>query len=244
MARPAPGTRALAEAARRQTRRIGVAFAAVDVLLPLGLLVFALLSGRAFWKLFRADDAPTEWLSSVQCLAVAGVAYANYAVRRALGPDREADGGRPATPAWVWLVFAVGFVLLGLDERFDFHEMLRDRVFRPAGLFLDIPFVTPGDVGLFLAFGVGVAFSRLLLPELRGWPPALPVFVAALALTGVVVLIDGLDDATLREWPLHTFWDYPFEEVGELWAQLGFLVAFLVVLRGRLGELAGSGEAP
>ena len=48
---------------------------------------------------------------------------------------------------------------------------------------------------------------------------------------------------TLGNWPFRTFWDYPFEEVGELWAQLLFLLSFLVVLDGRLGQLGAKGAA-
>ena len=170
---------------------------------------------------------------------MAFVAYANYAVHRVL---RRGAVPQLARHDWVWLVFAVGFLVLGLDERFDFHEALRDRFFRPAGLFLEVPYVIPGDVGLFLAFGVGLVFSGLLLAELRRWPPAPALFAAALGLSLAVVIIDGLPDVTLRGWTFRAFWDYPFEEVGELWAQLLFLLSFLVVLNGRLGQLELVGQ--
>ena len=226
---------AIAQAGRRFVRHAAATFAAVDLALPLVLLVYAGATQQAFWGFFRFDDAPSEWLSSVQCVAIAMLAWANYVVHRALHSVR--------TPglfahAWVWWIFAAGFLLASLDERFDLHEMLRDQLLVPAELFIELPWIVPGDVGLWFAFVVGLPFAMLLLEELRRWPPALALFASAVMLTLPVIMIDSFSDATLRDWPFRTFWDYPFEEIGELWAQLLFLLAFASVLRGRLGQLA------
>jgi hypothetical protein len=231
----------ITQAGRRQVRRAAAAFAAVNLLLPLALLIYARTSQQSFWQLFRVEDGPSEWFSSVQCVAIALVAWANLALDRML---RSARTPGLAAHAWVWWVFAVGFLVAGLDERFGLHELLRDRVFRPAGLFQDLPWLSPGDVGLWLAFFGGLAFAALLLPELRRWPPALALFAAAAVLSLGVVMIDSLDDATLRQWPWWRFWDYPFEEIGELWAQLLFLLSFLSVLHGRLGQLVPARATP
>ena len=220
--------------------RLAAAAVVVNALLPLGMYVYALISGRTFWRIFSAEDGPTEWFSSVQCLLLAGVAWANHLVYRVL--MRTGASSPLAEYGGTWLAFAIGFVLLGVDERFDLHEGLRDTVLRPAGLFVDVPFIAPADVGLLLCFAVGLAFAVLLVRELRRWPPALALICASFALGLAVVVIDALPDATIRAWPLHTFWDYPFEEVGELWAQLLCLLSFLTVLHGRLGQLQMRGD--
>ena len=221
-------------ATRRQTVRLAVLAGAVNLLLPAGACAYAWIIEKPYWKMFRGEETAVAWFSSVQLLLIALVAYANHltAARiRKLG----GSAGRP----WIWPVFAAGFVVLALDERFDIHEALRDRVFLPARWFVDIPYLAPGDVGLYVFFGVGLVFAALLVGALRRWPPAATLFGSALALTLAVVVIDSLEDEVLEGVRFAEFWDYAFEEVGELWAQLLFLLAFLVVLRGRLAELSG-----
>lgn len=184
--------------------------------------------------MFRGEDTVIEWFSSIQLLVLAFVAYVTYyttGLLRRLGSTHVADH------QWVWLALAFGFVILGLDERFDIHEALRDNFFRPAGLFVDVPYVISGDVGLYLFFVIGVLLSPLLWGELGRWPPSRTCFSAALVLTLLVVIIDSLKDSAMRDWPYVQFWNYTFEEVGEVWAQLLFLLAFLLVLNGRFGQL-------
>jgi hypothetical protein len=225
----------------RQTIRVAGAAIAINVLLPLGTFVYASVMDRTFWRLFADEDGPTEWFSSVQCLAIAAVAWANYAMLRVWR-------GRPSpTPQTryplVWIAVAVGFTILGLDERFDLHEQLRDAVLRPAGLFLDVPYIVSGDVGLYIFLIGGIALLAPLIAELRHCSPAFPLLCASFLLGIIVVVIDSLADPTMREWPAYRFWDNPFEEVGELWAQLLCLLAFLKVLQHRVTDCDRPGEA-
>jgi len=220
--------------ARRQVTRLAVAAVAVNTLLPLGMYAYAWLTGQAFWRFFSVEDGPTEWLSSVQCILIAGVAWSNYTVHGVLRRNSQ-----PAVAEYggVWVAFAIGFVVLGIDERFDLHEAVRDSVLRPNGILVDLPYIVPGDVGLYLFYAIGLGFAALLGRELRRWPPAPALLGTGFALGLGVVIIDSLSDATLRSWPLATLWDYPFEEIGELWAQLLCLLAFLTVAHGRLGQI-------
>ena len=231
---------ALLSSARRLVVRLAGVAASVNVLLPLGVYVYALATEQTFWRFFSVEDGPTEWFSSVQCLLIAGVAWANYSVhgmlRRGQQFSLEERGG-------IWLAFAVGFLVLGCDERFDLHEALRDTVLLPTGLFSELPYIVPGDVGLYLVYALGLGLAAWLVPVLRRWPPALPLLGASFLLGLAVVMIDSLSDAALASWPARTFWDYPFEEVGELWAQLLCLLSLLAVLHGRLGLLTRSESA-
>ncbi|MEE3332350.1 MAG: hypothetical protein VX246_15895 [Myxococcota bacterium] len=226
----------LVEAARNQVTRVAQAAVAVNLLLPLGMLVYAAYADRTFWLFFSAEDGPTEWLSSVQCLVVAAVAWAIYLVNELLRRGGEAAS---AVRSWGWLAIGAGFFVLGLDERFDLHEELRDVVLRPIGFMTNTPNIVPGDVGLYLFYTAGLGLVAWMRTEFRSFPPALAVLGAAFALGLPVIVIDSLTDAAIKTWPFRTFWDYPFEELGELWAELLCLIAFCIVLYGRLGELAG-----
>ncbi len=213
-----------------QIRGIAIACAAVNVLLPLGLYVYGELFTEGYWTMFWGENNAITWWSSVQLLVVAAAAWANFAVASAASPAR-----RP----WIWAVFAAGFVFLALDERFEIHERVRDGWLLPSGSFDGIPFVRPGDVGLYAYLLAGVALATFLLAELWRVRRAFWLFAAGVALAAVFTVVDALPrEIELR---LPYFLTSVFEEGGELWSQWLFLAAFLVVLDGRLrrgGEAA------
>ena len=219
---------------QRLIRRFGGLMIALNVLLPAGLAVYSVTAGEAYWYIFRRELAPLEWFSSVQLLLIAAVAHLNYLLAGYLQGSHGADTARHR---WVWLILALGFVLFSLDERFDIHEALRDDLFRPLGVFEGVPWLIDGEIGLYLFFAVGLIFTPFLWRQLRISDLALGLFVAALILTLPSIVIDSLTD--IEHWPMWRFWDYAFEEVGEAWAQLLFLLSFLVVLHTRLERLKG-----
>jgi hypothetical protein len=224
----------LIASARRQLRRVALLLGTVDLLLPLGLLAYAAASGQRYWDLFWGEGNAITWFSSVQLLVVAGAAYANHQTARlTAGVDDDAR----STRAWVWGVFALGFLFLALDEEFELHETLRERVLKPGHLFGDIPFISPGDVGLWIYLAVGLAFTAFLLLELRRHRVALGLFVAALVLTASFTVIDSLPPE--MELQIGFFWTSFYEESGEIWAQWLFLASFLSVLDTRLAALGG-----
>lgn len=224
--------------ARRQLLRIAVILFALNILVPLVTYVYAKASGQYYWKLFWGEDNLVTWFSTIQLLLVGAAAYANYV---AAGLVRERGGWRGRGQRWIWLIFALGFVFLSIDERFRVHENLREFVLTPSGLFDDIPYLMPGDVGLFLYLGVGLVFTVFLVAELRRRPLALILFGAAIGLTFVIVLIDSLPHKIPHSWPLGRFWTSIFEEGGENFVQWLFLVSFLLVLDTRLAKV---GAAP
>lgn len=227
--------RLMLDTADRQIRRFAVLMVLLNVGLPLGLLAYAKLTGEPYWRLFRGEDSVADWFSSVQMLLIAAVAYLNHFTA---GLWRRFNLQDPPRHPWVWLVFTFGFVVLALDERFDIHEALRDDLLEPSHLFVDIPWLIDGDAGLYLFLAVGLAFTPFLWDEFRREPPSLALYLAALGLSLPAIVIDGLPGRVLAEWPAWRFWDYTFEELAEVWAQLLFLLCFLVVLSRRLRPIA------
>jgi len=226
--------------ARRWIFRFAAVMVAANVLLPAGMVAYAALTGASYWDPFYEDGNPVTWLSVTQLLVIAVVAFLHRQVaelERGSSPEAGA-GGR-----WIWVVFGLGFAFLAIDEAFEVHEALRDRFVRPHGLFDDLPFLAPGDVGLYLYFAVGLVFTLFLLRELRRHGPSAGLFVAALVLTLSVVIVDALPERVTDEWADGYFFTSIYEEVGEVWAQLLFLLSFLVLLSERLRRLsAGNGR--
>lgn len=229
----APG-RMLVDAATRETFRLAVLMGAVSVLLPLGVLLYAQITGKDYWTLFWGERNAITWFSTVQLLLIGLVAYVNHEASALM---RRLEIAGSARHQWIWLIFALGFVFLALDERFEIHETLREDVMQPAEMFVGIPYLKPGDIGLFLYFVVGVGFAWFLFAELRRQPLSLVFFGAALLLALSFMIVDSLPKPVTRSWPLGRFWTSVYEEVAELWAQFLFLLSFLTVLRGRLKQL-------
>ncbi len=219
------------EYGRRLLRRLVAAVGTFDLCYPVAVFVYAHESGRPYWRFFAAEGNFTAWWSSLQLLLLALVSWMIYRFRM-LTAGKARTGG-----TWLWLVATAAFLLFALDERFGFHEWLRDAVFRPLDLFTGSAYVIDGDVGLYLFLALGLAALPLWWRELDH-PPAQRFLVAALVLTTVVVVIDSLTTEAIRRLPFWRFWDYPFEEVGEVWAQWLFLAAFVDQWRRWLADEA------
>ncbi len=208
------------EYVRRSLLRLVVAVGLFDLCYPVVVFAYAQGSGQPYWRFFTAEGNFTAWWSSLQLLLLALVTWVIYRFR-ALAAGMVKTG-----VAWLWLVATAAFLLFAIDERFGFHEWLRDTVFRPLDLFTGSAYVIDGDVGLYLFLSLGLATLPLWWRELDH-VPARRLLVAALMLTTLVVVIDSLTSRTVQRLPFWRFWDYPFEEVGEVWAQWLFLAAFV-----------------
>lgn len=217
---------------QRQVLHFAVAACLVNLAVPFGVVIYARLTDQYYWHLFWGEGNFITWFSSVQLLCVAAVAAGNHMVGRLA---RRLDGFRLRHDG-IWLIFALGFVFLALDERFEIHETVRDQFLIPRGMFSHVPGVKPGDIGLYVYLVYGLVLTFFLVRELRRRSPALHLFIAAVVLIGATSIVDSLPPEL--EHRLSFFWTSAFEETGELWAELLFLLSFLVVLRGRLGWIA------
>lgn len=224
------GPNAVVGVLRRQLFLFGAVMCAANALLPILLVIYAKLIGRKYWHMFWGEGNAITWFSSIQLLTVALVAWANFQV---LGLLNQKDRAAESPRRWIWAVFALGFVFLSLDERFELHETIRDEVLIPRGMFDGIPWIRPGDIGLWVYLTVGVGLTVMLVREFRRHRSALVMFLAGVVLAALTTTVDSLP----RDIEPGYFWTSAFEEVGEIWAQLLFLLAFVVVLHSRLGRL-------
>ena len=208
--------------------RLLIALGLLNLVYPGAVFVYAAMVERPYWRYFTAEGNFTAWWSSVQLLLIAGLVYVLHRFRvLSVRAGLLEDQGR----GWIWPVVAAGFLLFAIDERFNFHEWLREKIFEPMGLFEGSAYVIDGDVGLYLFFLLGLLALPVLLRELESSPVSRTFLIAALVLTAPVVVIDSLRTSALQHLPYWRFWDYPFEEVGEVWAQWLFLAAFATLLR-------------
>ena len=222
----------LRQAGQGEIVRFACLMVALNVLIPLGLGVYALATGRDYAPLFWNEDNLMTWFSSVQLMIIGLIAWLNREMTVLL---RRLSPGAPGR-AWIWWVFMLGFFFLALDERFRIHEQVRDRWLKPGGFFTGYDYLRPGDVGLYFYLIVGLVFAAFLVAELRRYRWAPGWFAAAVGVAISVTVIDSLPESVVGQWPMPRFWSSVFEEVAELTAQLLFLLSFLSVLHGKLGE--------
>ena len=211
---------------------------ALNVVIPFGTWLHSIVSGDNVLQAFEAERSIMTWYSSLQMLLIGAVAYATCQGTIVLGHIE----GRSTPRAWVWFLFAGGFVFLSLDERFMFHEFIRSEWLRPSGVTEDSAWIRPGDVMLYVYLGVGIALAGFLVSDLGRSGRALNWFLAAVGLAGATVVIDALPLSVTRSLPLGAFWDSAFEEVPEIWAQCLFLVSFSIVLRDRFARIRAAGS--
>ena len=60
------------------------------MLLPLGLYAYAAYNELEYWTMYRGERHTGNWLSSVQCLLLGVVAWANF-VAQALATELKAE---------------------------------------------------------------------------------------------------------------------------------------------------------
>ena len=209
-------------------------FVAVNVFFPAALLISGL---PAPWREFFGEHSPINWFSSVQCALLGLIGLGIYSLSR-LG---RASGSDSITRSWPWLVLALGFFFLSLDEQFEIHEKVRDSLLIPRGVLTDVPGLKPGDIVLPLYAVAGVVMTFTLVADLKRHRRSLVFFVAALALIVVTAFQDSLSWSVLSTRPVRPY-QIVAEEVGEVWSQALFAVSLVLVffakLRGFLGAIA------
>lgn len=193
---------------------------AANLLFPLALYLAGLPKP---WRAFRGESSPINWFSSVQCVLIGALAFGVWVVT-VLGLR---IGTEPVRRAWPWLVFCLGFLTMSLDEQFEGHELIREKILKPRGLFTDIDFMLEGDVVLISYVLGGLAMSCFLLVELRRRRASLVTFATAVALIGIAAVQDALDIELSRS--VRNFQTIA-EELMEIWAQLLFASSFVILL--------------
>ncbi len=181
------------------------------------------------WRGFAGEESPINWLSTIQCALIAVIAFALWILTEV---GRRA-GTEPLPRRWPWLVFSAGFLAMAADERFRGHELIREKILKPRGVFTDIDFLLPGDVALMGYVVVGLVLSWFLLDELRQIRASLMLFVAAIVLIGISAVQDSLDLGFFHN-PGFRHFQTIAEELAEVWAQMLFAASFLLLLFRKL----------
>ncbi|MHC4992486.1 MAG: hypothetical protein ACYTGC_16055 [Planctomycetota bacterium] len=142
--------------------------------------------------------------------------------------------GRRGLGAVVWLVLAVGFQFLALDDMLQFHEQLGSWLKQPLGP--AETFRNWNDVLVILYGLIAVVCGLLFLPEILRCPGLVPVFGMGFLFFAAHTAIDTLIEASGRKTMV--------EESAKLYATGFIALAMMTALRsvGRAGD--GNGVQP
>jgi hypothetical protein len=191
----------------------------VPVLNIFWVLMSLILTWPNWWLYINYEKSPLTWFSSVQLFTIGLTALCLSIVETNL------------VGIWLWRALCGVFLFFSFDERFQIHEMLREKVFKPSGIGTELPGIGAGDF-LFTVFAViGVIFGFLLIRKLRPSRPVMILFVLAITISAVATMIDAqpiqVDDIPAAR--LEQFW----EEILETLAQAFFLTSFVMWLRDK-----------
>jgi hypothetical protein len=178
----------------------------------------------------KLEGNTAVWFSSFVLLVAGGAAWA----------VAEADTAGPAASRTLWIVVAMFFIGLSVDETAELHEALGRRFTAIVGT---IPFLSEGTVpafGWLLALlPLIVVFIVVLIKALRSWPG--PRYTRVLAIAGLACWIGALlaefVQSQLMRLGLDRSVEGVIEEGCELIGALLFLISFLEVLRTITGRV-------
>ena len=146
-----------------------------------------------YWYSIAAENAAARWWMSL--VAVLG----GVLLLIAEAMPREA---RRETREWLpWLLTALGLIVVGLDERFQLHELARHRIFAPAGITDGMGFLNPGDVATLIYLIGGALLWRSLYRSLGEDRLSRRILIAVLPIGVVAIGIDVLAIGALDRYP-------------------------------------------
>lgn len=172
--------------ARARTRLV-IALMLLAVLAPAAL---AAAQYPRYWEWIALELTPMTWLQTVLLMLAAATA----AALAVAGVVRE----WPRSHRLAYVVLALGFSYLALDDRFAIHERIRDRILAPRDIRIPgLDFLAPGDFQVLLMGVAGLLALPFVLRALRADRLALWLFVLGVLCSVTAIGMDAIDPATM-----------------------------------------------
>jgi len=168
------------------------------VLLNLAAVAFALYQGgpgNRDWHFRAGDDSFINWIYSAQMLGAALLFFACHFAARMIRTERSRKGD-----ATTWLIFAVGFLILALDQEFR----IRDQI----AVLLEGDIASPDEVSTaatvlkFLAAGAALALVVALRESVLANFRMVVSFMAGFWVLLAMLLLDWLLEGITGPGPL------------------------------------------
>jgi len=195
--------------------------------------IFLIAAWPNWWEPVVYERSPMTWLQSVLLLLCSISAFLCAGLCKLEGNTRK---------TLLWSGIGLFFLFLTLDERFMFHENLRDTFFAPRGIRMP-PFywTSPGDFVPLLYAVLGLAGLPLVFHLFKERRSCLILLLTAVLLGLVIIVTDSINTAHMSR-QARTIEQF-VEEIVETASMVMFLNAFFLMSACYLGQLIDAGKA-
>jgi hypothetical protein len=191
----------------------------VFTLCSLFVILLFVLKWPSYWVYIASEQTPMTWLQSViwfGCVLFALVSLTLLYIQEGLSRH-----------ALVWLFLSGAFLFLMMDERFAFHERIRDHYLKPAGIKI-LPWMEAGDFILLIYALAALAFAVPIYRVYRARRAALVWLCIAAILFAAAVGMDTFDVSKMSKAAERL--EQSTEEIIELFAVLSLFSSIWLMI--------------
>ena len=187
-------------------------------LIPVLFILFLVMAQWPRWWIWTVPElTPLAWMQSVLLFFTGVIALESALCEHLKDHPKE---------SFNWTLLGIGFLYFCLDERFAFHERLRDKVLVPLGFKIPGLFwVAPGDYLMLVFMVLGIALVPRFIELFEQDRSAKSIFYAAIGLSALAIIADSFDYKvySIEIQRLEQFW----EQMVKTAAMVLFLNAFM-----------------
>lgn len=205
-----------------------------------GLIVLFILSKwPKYWEHINYEYSHLTWLSSVNLIFIGVFCLLAFILTELRQPNGHTIG------RYIIGLLGSGFLFLSLDEKFQIHEKLREKVFIPNEIGTEVPGIGAGDFLHILIAIFGLGISYFIFKSIKKSKLSIYLFSSALVLAFISVIVDATspvvrDDSTLSPAELmtsinHQFTEELLESSAIIFFGLTFINHFFIELKSSLG---------
>ena len=191
----------------------------VFTLCSLFVILLFVLKWPSYWVYIASEQTPMTWLQSViwfGCVLFALVSLTLLYIQEGLSRH-----------ALVWLILSGAFLFLMMDERFAFHERIRDHYLKPAGIKI-LPWMEAGDFILLIYALAALAFAVPIYRVYRARRAAFVWLCIAAILFAAAVGMDTFDVSKMSKAAERL--EQSTEEIIELFAVLSLFSSIWLMI--------------
>lgn len=208
-----------------QLRYISTAsFIVINILM---ILMFIFSKWPKYWEHINYEYSHLTWLSSVNLILTGLACILAFLMTELITPVRN------LIHRFIIGILGCGFLFLSLDEKFQIHEKLREKVFIPNEIGTNISGVGAGDFTHILFAIVGLGISFFIYKRIKISKLSLGLYSSAIIMALISVITDATapvvrDDSELSQTELMQSINHQFtEELLETAAIICFGACFI-----------------
>lgn len=197
------------------------------------VIIFILSKWPKYWEHINYEWSHLTWLSSVNLILIGIFCLIGFMITELNSPVVLKKPIFSFIHRYIIGAMGLGFLFLALDEKFQIHEKLREKVFIPNEVGTDIPGIGAGDFLHVIIAIVGLGMTYFIYQRIKISKISLGFYGAAVFMALISVITDATspvvrDDSQLSEAELMSSINHQFtEELFESSAIIFFAICFL-----------------